>query len=435
MNNPCHVTRNHFGSNVTFLVNLAVLLLAVCSCKAGDLVANPTRHAQKYLSVMSEMEADVSQDVRALKTRDASEKEGLESKRSALLGALQSLAVARSNVGDAQGAVAAFDEEWRYREQFYGPKSIGDESADLFAIDNSHTVDAVEAIARAARSRQIVILNEAHHVPFDRLFAMHLARALRKEGFEYLACETFFIDDLHVLERGYVVENTGFYSHEPTFVKFLMDAKNDGWKFVSYEPSSDLRESGMAKNIMDRVFAVNPNAKIFIYAGYSHAKKLPVSHSDIDNSKLAAQLLRLTGIDPLTINQVTLFAQYISAQQERYYARAVRKLKGRKPAVLVGPDGSPIKLSIDDFAYDFEVVHPAYMDDAITGRPEWLSTDFAPHTVPKEIVPTKGRRVLYAYLRDAAPDGVPIDVVVLRPHGKVPKLMLPSGDFVFEYED
>lgn len=105
------------------------------------------------------------------------------------------------------------------------------------------------------------------------------------------------------------------------------------------------------------------------------------------------------------------------------------------PAVLLSLSGVPIKLTIDNSAYDFEVVHPAYVDDPATHRPEWLSKDFTPHDIPKDVLPTKARRAVYAYWRDTAPDAVPLDVVMLQPGMPAPKLMLPPGDFVFEYED
>jgi hypothetical protein len=409
------------------ILAMLALLSNIASGPAADQVAIPSRHADNYLHNL-----DLAEEQAA---NEAIVRTAAGVKPSGLLGALQGLATSRAKLGDTQGALAAFSQKGREEEKFYGTLSIGNESSDLAAIDGSHSEDAVDAIARAARSRQIVILNEAHHVPFDRVFAMHLARALRTQGFEYLACETFFIDDEHVLNKGYVVDKTGVYSREPTYAKFLMDARENGWKFVSYEPLSGPRESGMAKNLVSRIFLSNPKAKVFIYAGYAHAKKLPVSHSDDDHSELAAQLLRRTGVEPLTINQTTLFAQYNTAQQARYYEHAVRKLKTRLPGVLMNARGNPIQLSIDGKAYDFEVVHPRYVDSPATRRPEWLSADFRPRDIPVDIVHTKTRRAVYAYLRDTAPDAVPLDVVVLDPGKPAPKLMLPAGDFVFEYED
>jgi hypothetical protein len=271
--------------------------------------------------------------------------------------------------------------------------------------------------------------------------SMRLAKALRKIGYEYLACETFMIDDGHVLSNGYVAMKTGVYSSESAYVNFLTDALADGWKFVSYEPSGsdDVREYGMASNIVDRIFKKSPSAKVFIYAGYSHAKKIPVSRTNTDASKLAAQLTRLTGIDPLTINQTTLYAHYDSAQQARYYDHALKRLRGKTSAVLVGADGKGIKLGVDDQAYDFEVVHPRYATDPATMRPEWMSApalgNLKPRDIPAELLPKKGRRLIYAYRAGSPRDAAPFDSVIVSAGESAPKLMLPEGEFALEYED
>lgn len=415
---------------------LCLVAQSVTASNPGEVP--PTHHINENLQDLVKVEKLVASAEADLNAKAFSTPEAMEAKQRNVLGALQALATTSAFAGDTDGAIAAFDRKSRLEEQFYGAKVIGDERADLARINGSHAEDAVDAIGRAARDRQLVILNEAHHVPFDRVFAMRLARALRKEGFQYLACETFFIDDEHVLGNGYVAEKTGVYSREPMFVQFLMDAQKDGWKFVSYEPDvpGNLRESGMARNLVQRIFSIDAKAKVFVYAGYSHAKKVPASKKDNDESKLAAQLRRLTGIDPLTINQTTLYKHYDSEQQSRYYALAVKKLRSRQPAVLMDAQGKPIKLGIDDLAYDFEVVHPTYERDAVTGRYEWTNALPAqPRDIPRELLPAKGRRLVYAYRSASAADAAPYDVVLLKPGEPIPKFLLPAGDFVFEAED
>jgi hypothetical protein len=64
-----------------------------------------------------------------------------------------------------------------------------------------------------------------------------------------------------------------------------------------------------------------------------------------------------------------------------------------------------------------------------------LSQYFEPRDVPHNMIPTAGRRAIYAYLRDTDSDAVPLDVVIAEPGKPVPKLMLPAGDFAYEYED
>ena len=99
--------------------------------------------------------------------------------------------------------------------------------------------------------------------------------------------------------------------------------------------------------------ARNPKAKIFIYAGYDHAKKWPASTADDDSSWLAAQLLRLTGINPLTVNQTTLYAHIESPRQALYYKHAAMKLAGRNPQVLMSPRGKPVQLGLNQFCVRF----------------------------------------------------------------------------------
>lgn len=428
----------------TFFFRFWLVGPLLLTCLSGPINAETdeanARHTDDYLNkdlVFYENSVlQAEQELRAVPRTDPT----AEQRFRALRGTLQGLAAARAKIGDADGAIAAFSKMGQAEQRFGYDlnKPVGNEATDLAAIDAAHVEDAVKAIAQAAQSRQVVVLNEAHHAPFDRILALRLARALRKEGFEYLACETFRGLDEHVLNKGYVVKATGPYAREPTYAKFLTDAISDGWKFVSYEPSGPAslhRESGMAKNLVDRIFAKDPKAKVFIYVGYSHAKKVPSSTGDDDNSKMAAQLSRMTGIDPLTVNQTTLFDQFNNTRQSRLYAHAARKTRSRDPIVLIQKDGSPVKLTIDDSAYDIEVVHPAYVNDAKTGRPEWLSKLFVPRDVPKELLPTKGRRAIYAYLKNTESDAVPLDVILLTARSPPPKLMLPPGEFVFEVED
>jgi hypothetical protein len=243
---------------------------------AADTLQSQQTHINQYLKDLRNSEKEVAAADSVLKEQHHATKEQIESARRNLLGALQGLAVARSFVGDSEGAIEAYDRKSRLYEQFYGSPTVGDPRIDLKKIDASKATDAITAIVEAAKNRQVVILNEAHHVGVDRVFAMRLAKELRKIGYEYLACETFMIDDSQVLSKGYVTMMTGAYSSEPAYVNFLTDAMADGWKFVSYEPNGDgdVREYGMAANLVDRIFEESPSAKVFIYAGYSHAKKI-----------------------------------------------------------------------------------------------------------------------------------------------------------------
>lgn len=420
---------------------LVLVCIAVCALATPAMAlaadAAPTPHVHHRLKDLNELQGYVTQDREEIARETTPPSRTLRNDRLTFNSVLQNLAIALANVSEATAAIRAVDEGIQSFNQVNGQELQGNEHADLQAIDDAHAEDAVKAIAQAARSRQVVILNEAHHVAYDRMFAMHLARALRKEGFQYLACETFLTGDTHVMQAGYVSERTGIYSVEPMFAKFLRDAHQDGWKFVSYEPDAAAgpRESGMAKLLIQQILAKDPKARIFIYAGYHHAMKVPVSTADDDDSRLAAQWLRLTGIDPLTIDQTTLYAHDDDSRQALLYRHAVRKLTSSQPAVLVGANGKPVKLGYSQFAYDYEVVHPDDGIDPATRRPQWLSGEFTAFDIPRELLPTDHQRVIYAYAKGAPADAVPLDVILLKPGHRAPKMMLPPGDYTFEYED
>ena len=123
-----------------------------------------------------------------------------------------------------------------------------------------------------------------------RAFTRKLAAALRKIGYRYLACETFnpADGDMQASTPGYVSERTGTYTRDPVFVGMVNAALADGWQLVPYEyemmptpgqsPRQRLeeRELGQARELVERIFAKDKNAKVLIHVGNHHlAKSLP----------------------------------------------------------------------------------------------------------------------------------------------------------------
>ena len=400
--------------------------------------AAPASHEHEYLKNLRDAEASVALARQALSDSTVPSRAALSQLRQKLADELGELSQQLAFVGDEPGSRAAFDEIEQLTNRPDPPGGDADEPY-LANIDSAIAVDAIDEIVEAARSRQIVILNEAHQATYDRAFAMQLARRLRKIGFQYMACETFTPDDLSVLSGGYVSTTTGYYSSEPTFANFLTDALGSGWKFVSYEAPKGHREFQMAQNVITRVLAKEPQARIFIYAGFSHASKLPVSETETDSSRFAGQLRRLTGIEPLTVDQTVFYPDRESDRQQLYYRHAFARQKGPLPFVLKTASGRNLQLPGLDGGYDFEVVHPEYPMDRKTQRPSWLGMpmlgDRHPRPIPATLLPASGRRLIYAYRLGSPYDAVPADLVLVKAGGVPPQLMLPVGEFRFEYED
>jgi hypothetical protein len=353
---------------------------------------------------------------------------------------LQQLGMQRAFAGDTDGAIAAVD------AQDPAAARRGAEAAGVPA--DAQAEDAIDAIVAQARTRRVVILNEAHHVPMHRAFAMRLAAALRKIGYTYLACETFegADGDMSKTAPGQVTTATGFYTREATFANFVNAALADGWKLVAYEhlpvpkPGQDWmerireREQGEADNLVARIFARDKSAKVYVYAGYSHAFKTPPGDND-PNVWMAERLRRATGLDVLSIDQTEFYAHVTPAAEHPLYAGLLSRVPSTAPFVLRAPDGSHPVLGMAKGRVDMQVIYPRYASH--DGRPDWLRTlaGRSPHPIPAALLPKQGRRIVKALRVDAVKDAVPADVVLVEAGKPAPVLMLPPGEFRYVVEE
>ena len=149
------------------------------------------------------------------------------------------------------------------------------------SVRRARSRDALTEIVRSARSTNIVILNEAHYSPRDRAFGLTVANALRPLGYDTLAVETF---DSEVMSKGpniaqlaadgVVRRQTGYFTQDPVFAGFIREAMRSGYRPVAYEQTEAQRGGGAANiarreqaqtdNLMARVFAAKPLAKVLI---------------------------------------------------------------------------------------------------------------------------------------------------------------------------
>jgi hypothetical protein len=357
------------------------------------------------------------------------------SKRSA---AFQILAAEQSMIGDTQAAIANYDSGLNRQ----APRDP-DRAAARAILERYEVRDAVATIVAAARDRQIVILNEAHHVPRHRAFATALMLELRKVGFDHFAAETLADRTESLAARGYPVIEDGYYTREPVFGDLVRRALAVGYKPVAYEQSSPtptpgididwttrvaLREAGQARNLAERVFAKDPKARVFIHVGFSHALEEP---EDAGNGRktawMAARLKEKIGIDPLTIDQATE-RPVLGPLSEDAFAGTTGE-----SAVLVAREGGEFWRIRSGF--DLTVVHrPTRL---VGGRPHWLAMDGyrAPWAIPAKLLPKKGRRLVQAFVASETGNAVAMDQVLVEATKPPPKLMLPKGNYRFAVQD
>ncbi|KQM64293.1 hypothetical protein ASE75_09915 [Sphingomonas sp. Leaf17] len=326
------------------------------------------------------------------------------------------------------------------------------EPADLAALRTATATDAIAAIVARARQTRIVILNEDHAVPRDRAFGLAVAKALRPLGYDVLAAETFSNrpDDAVVAKDmarlshdGYIRRSTGTYTQDPVFADFIRQSLALGYRPVAYEttdysrpPGEDWkaqvarREQMQADYLVRRAVRAYPASKILIHVGFSHATEAPIVMEGVPVRWMATRLKAMTGIDPLTIDQTTL-NPYGSGSPLLYAAAADRI--GTRPAVLVN-GGKPLVVGQYRGHVDLQVAHPATR--RIGGRPDWLAAmGRTPTPIPATLVPTKGTRLIQAFVAREANDAVPVDQVLVTAGQPVPMLMLPEAPVRYAVQD
>jgi len=339
--------------------------------------------------------------------------------------AMEPLAIELSRVGDTERAIESFRESPVTR---LTRSPLGKTGSDVDAFLATHEIrDALAAIVEQARDRQIIMINEAHHVPRDRAFATLVALELRKLGFEYLAMEAVG-DGAAISKRGYPTPN-GYYTREPVLGDFTRQAARAGYVIVGYDFSgngSDEREEGQAQNLIDRIFANNPKARVLVHAGYLHLTKGPYDSGDGKPRALMAERLRAkTGIDPFCIDQTQDPANAVA---DAIFARAKFDSFVLKARDAANPYSE--STSVDMYVYTKPV-------RLVQGRPHWLAMDGyrKPRKIPTKLLPTTGRRLVQAFVEGESVDAVPMDQVLVTAGEKPPVFMLPKGKYRYSYQD
>lgn len=369
--------------------------------------------------------------------------------------------------GHYLGAIAAIEDHWQGDERLRGSYTQMRPALDGFVVrdsrrapagpadpaalaryDGAVAADAIAAIVERARTTRIVILNETHDNPRDRAFVLAVAEALRPLGYSVYAAEALAnwgsgeqvaARAAALAERGYPLRGDGWYLTEPAFGSLVRGVLALGYRPQSYEysPPADqatrlsqitmeervaLRERGQAENLARAIAAAGPDAKFLVHVGYTHAteRPMPIGSEGKQQEWMAAQLARLTGIDPLTVDQ----ADMSEFGQPGLHAALAPRLAGR-PRVFLA-DGRPVATGPNGQATDLQVVHPSIT--AIGGRPDWLQrTGRQAVAIPAALLPASGRRLVQAFAEGEAADAVPVDQVLVRAGEAPPLIYVPAG--------
>lgn len=263
---------------------------------------------------------------------------------------------------------------------------------------------AVDVIARLARDRRIVMVNEAHHDAHTRELTLVLLPRLRALGFNYFAAEALGDHDPALVRRGYPDTTSGSeYLHEPLYGEIIRTAIRLGFTIVPYDgdrTDTASRERQQARNLYQRVFAKDPDARLFVHAGYAHIDKGKGRLGKV--KPMAMQLQELTGITPLSVDQVNFrdvhsrnefdpYHQLVTSFHPRLPTALVNRATGKAwsaspgtydvsvllpPSLALAPGGDEVHTTWLSFGISGIAVKPPSSDPT---RPEWLRLDGTRH--------------------------------------------------------
>lgn len=300
---------------------------------------------------------------------------------------------------------------------------------------DARAVEAIEYVVRRADTSRVVMVNERHAHPVDRVTTLDLLQPLYDLGFRYLAAEDFNgpIDRLN--DTPYPTAEDGTYLTEPTFGALFREARRIGFTLVAYEaqkaqyPESSTRtrqaqrDSIQADNLR-RFLDARPEARVLVHAGEAHVYEA----ASKGFAPMARFFKQATGIDPFTVDQTELAAGASPSVEHPLYkeARAAGLLDGQ-PVVIVDPnEGQPVGLQpafVDAYLFNrtlsFEDGHASW--ETLGGRRAATDVD----------VPECADRSCYVSARYAhePADALAVEHAVVRDTSRV-RLHLPTDHAV-----
>ncbi len=333
----------------------------------------------------------------------------------------QVLAANESELGDYESAVHRFP---------FGPPGLRGAPAALPDREHYRPVKAADGIAQLARSRRIVVINEAHHAAQTRVVTLQLLPKLRELGYTHLALEGLDESDRELAARGYPTRASGTYLREPLYGEIVRQALRLGYVVVAYESArpqadADTREEDQAQHLAERVFRSAPEARLLVHAGYAHAHERA---GYLDAEPMALRLKRKTGFDPLTIDQ-TLLRSVEPAREYRDYRELLSRFSIEEPSIFLAVRNETA-WSLEPSFYDVSVVLPPPAK-LLVGRPDWLTLDGARSPVPIDLDLSASRLPCLIEARHAGESdkAVPADRVPVEGETAQALLFLAPGSY------
>lgn len=278
-------------------------------------------------------------------------------------------------------------------------------------IKNYHAADAKKFILQKARENRVLIFNEAHYNPRNRVFVTSLLKDLKKIGYSYFAAETFSTRPDFKENSRYPNLNSGYYTMEPQFGNLIREANKLNYTLYAYEHFSRgnqwERETGQARNLAKLLDSV-PDSKVIILCGFDH-----IVEDSIANwaTPMAARLKELTGIDPYTIDQIVLSERSTPSLNNPYF----NLITAKNYAILSDNKNNAFNKRTDNKKVDALLFSPPTR--YIYNRPHWVfENGKTAYLLSKDSI-----RISYPFLakvyftkEDIDDMVIPVDIIEIR---------------------
>jgi hypothetical protein len=240
---------------------------------------------------------------------------------------------------------------------------------EVLQLKTLQYADARQYILAMAAQTSVVMINEAHQKPQHRAFTYSLLESMYQLGYRYLAMEALSNYDTLKITQPDI--SSGHFIAEPVAAEMVRKAIELGFTLVAYEDTAAYRHSGSQRDAVqaaniNRVLQQDPSAKIIVHAGYAHIAEMGFSTG---YTPMGAAFKKLSGIDPLTIDQTDLTEGSSFEYGRLYYNELMRQFPINYPAIALQKN-KPINL-LEGEGYDLSVIHPP--TQYTNQRPQWLS--------------------------------------------------------------
>lgn len=299
------------------------------------------------------------------------------------------------------------------REDLFAPSLLRQPACEP-ERENGAPIDPLSAIVSRAAAARIVIINEAHHNPQGRAFIASLLNALHPKGFTFYAAETFF-PTIGAREPPWPLMNDGFYLMESVFGQTVRQARALGFTLVPYEAMTSSkygdqklrmaeREEMQARNLDARLLKAFPTGRALVHAGHDHVLERPTPQDFMGVETMASRLKRISGVDPLTIEQT----HYVSPIDQPVICALPRRNQRAAPTDIV------IALPSVTFADE---------------RPAWRrGLGQKPIAIPKALLSPAFLSIVEVRFANEPDSAVPADRILVR-SGETLPLLLVAGRY------